>query len=94
MQVRKQVWGEEVHHIPHTWVNSCGEAGFSRVRGGGVSQPKNWANSCRQLGLGVHPINRGVRLSHFRKILRIESRKMRTSNLLNTREILDMKIIT
>ena len=35
MQVRKQGWGEEVHHIPHTRVNSCKEAGFSRVGGGG-----------------------------------------------------------
>ena len=33
MQVRKQGWGEKVHHIPHTWVNSCKEAGFSRVGG-------------------------------------------------------------
>ena len=31
MQVRKQEWGVEVHHIPHTWANSCREAGFSRV---------------------------------------------------------------
>ena len=31
MQVRKQRWGVEVHHLPHTWVNSCREAGFSRV---------------------------------------------------------------
>ena len=31
MEVRKQGWDEEVHHIPHTWVNSCREAGFSRV---------------------------------------------------------------
>ena len=23
--------GEQVHHIPHTWVNSCRAAGFSRV---------------------------------------------------------------
>ena len=40
---------EEVRHIPNTLVNSCREAGFSRLRvsvGGGVSQPKNWANSC------------------------------------------------
>ena len=29
MQVRKRGGGEEVHHI--TWVNSCKEAGFSRV---------------------------------------------------------------
>ena len=27
--------GEEVHHIPHTWVNSCKEAGFSGGGGGG-----------------------------------------------------------
>ena len=31
MQVRKQDGGEEVHHIPHTWENSCREAGFSRM---------------------------------------------------------------
>ena len=31
MQVRKKGGGEEVHHIPHAWVNSCREAGFSRV---------------------------------------------------------------
>ena len=46
--------GEEVQHIPHTWINSCREAGFSRVRGR-VSQPKNWANSCRGVGLGCIP---------------------------------------
>ena len=23
--------GVEVHHIPQTWVNSCREAGFSRM---------------------------------------------------------------
>ena len=60
--------GEEVHHIPHTWVNSCTEAGFSSVcvcvcvcvgGGGGCSQPKNWANSCRGVELGVHPLNLG-----------------------------------
>ena len=28
--------GEEVHHIPHTWVNSCRAAGFSRWGGEGV----------------------------------------------------------
>ena len=50
-----------MHHIPHTWVNSCREAGFSRVcvcvAGGGVSfQPKNWVNSCRGVGLeGASP---------------------------------------
>ena len=27
MLVRKQGWGAEVHHIPHTWVNT----GFNRV---------------------------------------------------------------
>ena len=53
--------GEEVHHIPHTWVNSYKEAGFSI--GVGVSQPKNWANSCIGVGLGVHPLN----LGHFSK---------------------------
>ena len=31
MQVRKQGGGEEVHHIPNTWENSCKEASFSRV---------------------------------------------------------------
>ena len=33
MQVRNENrgGGEEVHHIRHTWVNSCKEAGFSRV---------------------------------------------------------------
>ena len=31
MQVRKQGRCEEVHHIPHTWVNSCIGVGFSRV---------------------------------------------------------------
>ena len=25
------VGGVEVHHMPNTWVNSCREAGFSRV---------------------------------------------------------------
>ena len=59
MQVRKQGGGEEVHHIPHTWENSCREAGFSRVGAGVGSQPKNWANSCREVGLGVHPLNLG-----------------------------------
>ena len=49
IQVRKQGWGEEVHHIPHTRVNSCRETGFSR---GGGSQPKNWANLWRGVGLG------------------------------------------
>ena len=39
MQVRKQGLGEAVHHIPHTWVNSCKDVGFSRVRV--YSQPKN-----------------------------------------------------
>ena len=48
-----------MHHIPHTWVNSYREADFSRVRVGGVTQPKNWANACRGVGLGVHPLNLG-----------------------------------
>ena len=34
MQVRKQGWGEEMHHIPHTWVNSYKEAGFSSFERG------------------------------------------------------------
>ena len=34
MQVGKNGWGEKVHHIPHTWVNSCKEAGLSRVGDG------------------------------------------------------------
>ena len=61
MQVRKQGWSgsKEVHHIPHTWVNSCREASFSRMGGGCVSQPKNWTNSCRGVGLVVHPLNLG-----------------------------------
>ena len=49
--------GEEMHHIPHTWVNSYSEAGLAGWWG--VSQPKNWANSCRAVGLGVHPLNLG-----------------------------------
>ena len=52
-----------MNHIPHTWVNSCREAGFSRGVGRGVSQPKNWANSCRGVGFGVRPLN----LGHFSK---------------------------
>ena len=52
--VRKQGWG---------WVNSRKEAvGFSRMcvvvvgaGGGEGSQPKNLANSCRGVGLRVHP---------------------------------------
>ena len=31
MQVRNQGWGQEVYHMPHSWVNSCIEAGFSMV---------------------------------------------------------------
>ena len=38
--------------------------------------------------------DRGVHLSHFRKILWINSRKMQTSNLRISREILNMKTIT
>ena len=36
MHVRKQEGGggEEVYHIPHTWVNSCRAAGFSSGGGG------------------------------------------------------------
>ena len=49
-----------MHHIPHSWVNSCKEAGLSRVgRGWRGSQPKNRANSCRGVGLRVHPLNLG-----------------------------------
>ena len=62
IQVRKQGWGEEMHHISHTWVDSYREAGFSRWCmgwGAGDSQHKNWANSCRGLGLRVHPLNLG-----------------------------------
>ena len=54
--------GEAVHHIPHTWVNSCKEAGFSKgcVWGEGeISHAKNWANSCIGVGLGVHSLNLG-----------------------------------
>ena len=57
---------EEVHHIPHTWVNSCREAGFRSVCVGGGSQPKNWTNSCRGVGLGAHSLN----LGQFSKIIR------------------------
>ena len=51
LQVRRRV--EDVHHIPHIWVNSCRKEGFSRV--GWVSQPKNWTNSYRGVGLGASP---------------------------------------
>ena len=36
MQVRSRGRSEEVHHIPHTWVNSCRKACFSGLgrRGG------------------------------------------------------------
>ena len=38
----------------------CVCAGGGQVGGGAGgpgSQPKNWANSCRGVGLGVHPLN-------------------------------------
>ena len=59
-----------MHHIPHTWVNSIIEAGFSRMLawawgGGEGSQSKNWANSYRGVGLGVHPL----KLDQFLKSL-------------------------
>ena len=55
MQVRKQWRCEEVHHIPHTWVNSCIGVGFSSVCVCGGSQPKNWAISYRGVGWGCIP---------------------------------------
>ena len=46
-----------MHHIPHTWVNSCREAGFSRV-GEGVFHYLRTAQ-IHAGGGGVHPLNLG-----------------------------------
>ena len=45
-----------MHHIPHTWINSCREAGFSRE---GVFHNLRTEQIHAEGRVGVHPLNLG-----------------------------------
>ena len=53
----KRVGGEEVHHIPHIWVNSNRESGFSRGRT--LLHEVAQVLGCETPRVRMHPLNLG-----------------------------------